>query len=76
VGGEWWALRKAQAAAAARPEFRGNVLFVETHDFVRKEEDSPGGWPCHEFNNAETYFLVGDALGKGMADLLKVRGGR
>jgi hypothetical protein len=39
--GEWAALRQAQAAAAARPEFRGNVLFVETHDFVRRPEDSP-----------------------------------
>jgi hypothetical protein len=70
VGGEGGELRKAQAAAAARPEFAGDVAFVETHDFVRKEEDSPGGWPCHEFDNAETYFLVGDALGKAMAKLL------
>ena len=49
-----------------RPEFKGNVLFVETHDFVRKAEDSPNpGHGHHEFGNAETYFLVGDALGKG-----------
>ena len=33
--GAWAKLRKAQAAAAARPEFKGTVLFVETHDFVR-----------------------------------------
>lgn len=32
--GDWAKLRKAQAAAAERPEFKGNVLFVETHDFV------------------------------------------
>ncbi len=69
--GEWAALRKAQAAAAARPEFQGNVLFVETHDFVRRPEDSPNpGHGHHEFGNAETYFLVGDALGKGMVRLL------
>jgi len=73
VGDEWGALRKAQAAAAAHPEFTGTVAFVETHDFVRKEEESPGGWPCHEFNNAETYFLVGDALGQGMVKLLKAQ---
>ena len=67
---EWTALRQAQAAAA-RPEFAGNVLFVETHDFVRKPEDSPNpGHGHHEFGNAETYFLVGDALGKGMLRLL------
>ena len=63
--GEWATLRKAQAAAAARPEFQGNVLFVATHEFVRKPEDSPNpGHGHHEFGNAETYFLVGDALGK------------
>jgi len=69
--GEWATLRKAQAAAATRPEFRGSVLFVETHDFVRTPGDSPNpGHGHHEFGNAETYFLVGDALGKGMKTLL------
>ena len=69
--GAWATLRKAQANAANRPEFKGNVLFVETHDFVRRPEDSPNpGHGHHEFGNAETYFLVGDALGKGMVKLL------
>jgi hypothetical protein len=69
--GDWDKLRKAQAAAANRTEFKGSVLFVETHDFVRKAEDSPNtGHGHHEFGNAETYFLVGDALGKGMVRLL------
>ena len=64
-------VRRAQAAAAARPEFAGNVAFAETHDFVRKPEDSPNpGHGHHEFGNAETYFLVGDALGKAMLSLL------
>jgi len=68
---EWTALRKAQAAAAARPELAGNVLFVETQDFVRRAEDSPNPTHGHrEFGNAETYFLVGDALAKGMLELL------
>jgi hypothetical protein len=61
------AIRKAQAGAAAHPEFRGTVTFVETHDFVRKPEDSPcPGHGHHEFANAETYFLVGNALGEAM----------
>lgn len=69
--GQWATLRKAQAAAATRPEFRGNVLFVPTRDFVRPAKDSPNpGHGHHEFGNAETYFLVGDALGKGMIKLL------
>ncbi len=68
---EWATLRKAQAAAAARPEFKGNVLFVETHGFVRPAKESPNpGHGHHEFGNAETYILVGDALGKGMVELL------
>jgi hypothetical protein len=68
---DWDTLRKAQAAAANKAEFKGNVIFVETHDFVRKQEDSPNpGHGHHEFGNAETYFLVGDALGKGMVKLL------
>jgi hypothetical protein len=69
--GEWAALRRAQAAAAARPEFAGNVGFVPTHDFVRAPEDSPNpGHGHHEFGNAETYLLVGDALGREMVRLL------
>ena len=69
--GEWDTLRKAQAAVAQKPEFQGNTIFVETHEFVRKPEDSPNpGHGHHEFGNAETYFLVGDALGKGMLKLL------
>lgn len=68
---EWDTLRKSQAAAAAHSEFAGNVRFVETHDFVRPAEESPNPTHGHhEFGNAETYFLVGDALGKGMMELL------
>ena len=69
--GEWATLRKAQAAAAARPEFQGTVIFVSTRDFVRPAKESPNPTHGHhEFGNAETYFLVGDELGKGMVKLL------
>jgi hypothetical protein len=69
--GAWTTLRKAQAAVAKQTEFVGNVTFVETHDFVRPAKDSPNpSHGHHEFGNAETYFLVGDALGKGMLKLL------
>lgn len=67
----WSDLRKAQEAAVARPEFAGNAVFVRTRNFVRRAEDSPNpGHGHHEFGNAETYFLVGDALGRGMLTLL------
>ena len=69
---EWEQLRAAQAAAAKRVELGGHVVFVSTRDFVRKPDDSPNtGHGHHEFGNAETYFLVGDVLGKGMVSLLK-----
>ncbi|RLS57392.1 MAG: sialate O-acetylesterase [Planctomycetota bacterium] len=71
--GEWDTLRKAQAAAARRSELQGNVVFVATHDFVRKPEESPNpGHGHHEFGNAETYILVGHALGEGMKALCPV----
>ena len=75
--GEWNLLRKAQAAAAARPEFAGSVAFVPTHDFVRKPEDSPNpGHGHHEFGNAETTLLVGQALGEAMLKLRTPTAGR
>lgn len=68
---EWNTLRQAQRAAAEREEFKGTAIFVPTHEFVRKPEDSPNpGHGHHEFGNAETYFLVGDALGKAAVELV------
>ncbi len=74
--GTWADLRRAQSRAASRPAVGGRVVFVETHDFVRKPEDSPcPGHGHHEFANAETYYLVGDALGHGMLGLLTGKAG-
>lgn len=71
---EWTALRAAQAAAEKVPEFAGNVRFVPTRRFVRPSEVSPNpGHGHHEFGNAETGFLVGDALGRGMLELIGVK---
>lgn len=76
---EWKALRAAQRDAAARPELvcadgASHVVFAPTAAFVRDPEDSPNpGHGHHEFGNAETCFLVGDALGKAMRSLV-VRG--
>lgn len=67
---EWEALRKAQAAAAARAEFKGTVAFAPTRAFVRPAKESPNPTHGHhEFGNAETYVLVGDALGKAMVKM-------
>jgi alpha-galactosidase len=66
-------LMKAQAAAAARPEFKGNVAFVPTRAFWRAKEDSPSGQGYHWNTNAETYYLIGDAMGKAMKELVVIR---
>lgn len=64
-------LMKAQAAVAAYPEFKGNVAFVGTRDFWRPQEASPTGQGYHWNGNAETYYLIGEAMGKEMMKLLE-----
>jgi alpha-galactosidase len=62
-------LMKAQAAVAQRPEFKGNVAFVPTQSFWRDADKSPSGQGYHWNTNAETYYLIGDAMGKAMLAL-------
>lgn len=60
--------RDAQRQGTHRIE---NALFVVTHDFARPPELSPNtGHGHHWYGNAESYFLIGDALGEGMKQLL------
>lgn len=63
-------LMKHQAAVASRPEFKGTVSFVGTRDFFRSKEESPSGQAYHWNTNAETYFLIGDAMARSMIGLL------
>ena len=51
------------------PEFRGNVTAIETRGFWRDAAVSPRNQGFHYNQNAETYMLVGEALGKGMVKL-------
>ena len=55
------------------PQFKGNVLTVETRGFWRNAEMSPRNQGFHYNQNAETYMLVGEALGKGMVKLKKAK---
>lgn len=66
-------LMKAQAAVAEDPEFKGNVAFVGTKAFWRPPEVSPSGQGYHWNTNAESYYLIGDAMGKAMLQLLAVQ---
>ena len=72
AGANMLAIRAAQKAAAERKVFKGSVKFVSTTSFARPKEESPNmGHGHHWFGNAESYFLIGDALGNAMVKLLK-----
>jgi alpha-galactosidase len=64
------ALMKAQAAVAEQPEFEGNVAFVGTRGFWRSPDQSPSDQGYHWNQNGETYFLIGDAMGRAMVKLM------
>ena len=65
-------IREAQRKACQRKEWKGRVSFVKTTNFARPKEESPNvGHGHHWFGNAESYFLIGDALGKEMVRLLQ-----
>lgn len=71
AGKNMLAIRSAQKAAAERPEFKGTVAFVPTAAFARPADESPNvGHGHHWFGNAESYFLIGDGLGRSMLTLL------
>ncbi|MEC8495341.1 MAG: sialate O-acetylesterase, partial [Planctomycetota bacterium] len=65
------ALHAAQRAGATAAGRDGPAGFVETEAFLRKPEDSPNTTHGHHwFGNAESYLLIGDALGESMVELL------
>ena len=64
---------KAQIAvgdAKQHPEYAGTVASVDTRDFWREVDESPTNQDYHYNRNAETYMLIGDALGRAMVGLL------
>jgi len=64
-------LMRHQAEVAEQPEFVGNVAFVGTRDFFRPLEQSPTGQAYHWNTNAETYYLIGEAMGQAMLRLVQ-----
>lgn len=63
-------IQAAQKAAAERAEFKDNVRYVETRGFFRPPVESPGKQGYHWNENAETYYLIGEGMGKAMVELL------
>ncbi len=64
-------LMAAQKAVAERPEFRDTVAFVPTRSFWRDESRSPSRQGYHWNSNAETYYLIGDGMGRAMLELCR-----
>lgn len=64
-------IMKAQEAAANHPDFKGTATCVETRDFWRSGDESPARHGFHWCCNAESFFLIGDAMGKAMLKLVK-----
>jgi alpha-galactosidase len=56
--------------AGLYPEFAGNVKSFDARGYWRDVSVSPVNQGYHYHRNAETFMLVGDALGRGMIDLL------
>jgi len=49
------------------------AAFVETRQYLMAEADSPGGGLHHWHGNAESYLLIGEAMGEAMRTLLSSR---
>jgi len=55
------------------PKLAGTVASVDTRDYWREVDESPQNQDYHYNRNAETYVLVGDALGRAM---VRLQGGK
>ena len=70
--GPWkgvWAAQMAVGDPKQHLEFAGTVASVDTRDFWREVEESPRAQDYHYNRNAETYLLVGEAMGRAMVRL-------
>jgi len=77
-GREGFGLQIAEAqlavdgASGKYPEFRNNVASVDSRPLWREADVSPVNQGHHYNHNAETYYEVGDLLGRAMVKLLMV----
>ena len=71
VAGWYKKVIAAQWAVSKLPEFKGTVATAETRDFWRPQEQYGGGKQGWHWNtNGESYWLIGEAMGKTMLKLL------
>ena len=60
----------AQKTVAESKEFREHARYVETRGFFRDGDVSPRPIRYHWCCNAESYYLIGEAMGRSMLELL------
>ena len=64
-------IRKAQHSVCSRDDAPQPIAFAATSSFARAASESPNVTHGHHwYGNAESYFLIGDALGKSMMTLI------
>jgi len=61
---------EAQRAVARSREFEASTRAVETRGFWREAEESPSKQGNNWNHNAETHFLIGEAMGLAMLELM------
>ena len=59
-------IQMGMADPQRHPDLAGGVAAVETRPFKRSNEQSPSGFGFHWNHNAESHWLVGEAMGKAM----------
>jgi alpha-galactosidase len=64
--GKIHAAQMAVSDPTKHPEFAGNVMTMDTLDYWRSVEESPVNQGYHYNRNAETFMLVGDAMGRAI----------
>lgn len=65
---------KVQQSVASLPQFQGTVTYVETRDFWPPENARDAyRYPSHDrwYDNAESFYKMGEAIGTDMLKLLK-----
>ena len=63
-------IMKAQEAVTEYDEFKATTRYVETRSFFRDGPVSPRPIRYHWCCNAETYWLIGEGMGRAMVELL------
>ena len=64
-------IMSAQKSVAESNEFKKNARYVETRGFFRDGSVSPRPIRYHWCCNAESYWLIGDGMGKAMIEILE-----